>query len=627
MAADFVPFPHSALDGSIVDRFSEQVRQYPDRLALRDRAQTLTYRELGLAVDRIAQRILHHRGPASEPVGIVLKQTTWFVQAALGALAAGKYYVPLDPSHPPARLRAMVRHAAAALILTDREHIALARDLIDDPDQLVDSVDAATAGATSSAPGSRPAVLPDALAYVYYTSGSTGEPKGVMDTHRNVLHNVMRYTNTLRIRPEDRLTHLQSPGNSGAVSDIFGALLVGAGLLTFDLREDDLTGLAAWIQRERPTVYHSAPAIFRYAAKSPGDFSSLRVIRLEGDQATRADLDVYRSRCAPDCMLVNGLGLTECGLIRQYFVDPTTPVASVVPVGYPVEDMTVLVLDPAGDPAATGAIGEIVVESAYLALGYVGRPDLTAASFSQDPLRPGIRRYRTGDLGRMGADGCLEHLGRTDFQPKIRGHRIDLAEIETALLSCPAVREAIVIVDDRGRDEPRLVAYCVPAGMPLPTGSALRRHLAERVPLDLLPASYVWLDRWPLSENGKVDRRALPAPGRARPSLDTAFAAPRTRREADLVQLWADVLALDEIGVDDDFFDLGGDSLQGARLVAMIRDQFSVELAVRVLFEHPSPASLATAIDALATVSPDATAPAILPRSAPTGRGPARSSS
>ncbi|MEO5700986.1 MAG: phosphopantetheine-binding protein, partial [Casimicrobiaceae bacterium] len=192
---------------------------------------------------------------------------------------------------------------------------------------------------------------------------------------------------------------------------------------------------------------------------------------------------------------------------------------------------------------------------------------------------------------------------------------------------CPAVREAIVMVDDRGRDEPHVVAYCVPAGRPLPTGSALRRHLAERVPLDLLPASYVWLDRWPLSENGKVDRRALPAPGRARPSLDTAFAAPRTRREADLVQLWADVLALDEIGVDDDFFDLGGDSLQGARLVAMIRDRFSVELAVRVLFEHPSPATLAAAIDALATVSPDAMAPAILPTPAPTGRGPAQSSS
>jgi amino acid adenylation domain-containing protein len=601
MTAAFVPFPRAALDRSIPDRLAEQVIRNADRIAVRDRRQTLTYRELGIAVDCIAHRILLHRGPAPEPVAILLDQNTMLVQAALGVLSAGKFYVPFDPAHPRARLKAMLEDARAALILTDADHMSQAVALIGNSEQVINLSVTETA---STASFQRPVVGPDELAYVYYTSGSTGQPKGVMDSHRNVLHNVMRYTNSLRVIADDRFTQLHSPGNSGAVSDIFGALLVGAELVQFDLRQEDLVGLAAWIECERPTVFHSAPAVFRNMATSAGTFSSLRLIRLEGDQATPHDVDLYRNWCAPGCVLVNGLGLTECGLVRQYFVNQATPIGTFVPVGYPIEDMTVLVIDTAGREVPAGEIGEIVIESPFLALGYWQRPDLTADRFSTAPDRPGVRRYRTGDLGRLRADGCLEYHGRTDFQPKVRGYRIDIAEIEAALLEFKSVREAAVMVRGDGHDEPRLVAYCIASSSPPPTSSALRQHLAERLPRDLLPSAYVWLEQMPLTDNDKLDRRALPPPGSARPRLDTAFAAPKTVIEEELTRLWADVLQLDEIGVNDNFFDLGGDSLQGMQLIALIRSHLNVGLGVHTLFESPTVTALGSVIDTLKATSP-----------------------
>lgn len=601
----FLPFPRAALDRSIPERFAEQVAHHADRPALRDRTGELSYRELGAVVERIAQAILERLGPASEPVAILLDHTASFAPAVLGALAAGKFYVPLDPTHPIARTRAILEETDAALVLTDAEHRAQAVALTGEHARVIDIAQTRSASAPALP---LPAVAPDAPAYIYFTSGSTGRPKGVVDSHRNVMHNVMRYTNSLRIDAEDRLSLLHSAGNSGSVSDIFGALLVGAALLAFDPRRRDLAELAAWIEHERLTVFHAAPAIFRHAAMAAPSLPSLRLVRLEGDQASPQDLEIFKARCAGTCVLVNGLGLTECGLVRQYFVDQTTPIRALVPVGHAVEDMRIALLDANGVPVAAGETGEIVVESRYLALGYWRQPDLTAARFSEVRGHPGLRHYRTGDLGRFDADGCLDYLGRSDFQPKVRGHRIDAAEIEAALLASPAVREASVMVRDDGQGEPRLVAYCVASGEQAPATDALRRHVAERLPRELLPSAFVWLERMPLSDGGKLDRKALPPPGRARPALEVAFVAPRTAVETTLARLMAQVLALDEVGVDDSFFDLGGDSLQGTRLMALIREHLHVELGMHPLFEHPTAAGLAAAI-AAAGAMPDRRAP------------------
>ena len=288
--------------------------------------------------------------------------------------------------------------------------------------------------AAAGAPAAGSRWSPDAAACIYYTSGSTGEPKGVLDTHRNVLHNVMRYTNSLGIGADDRLTLLQGPAFSGAVSSLFGALLNGAAVFPFDVPREGADRIAPWLARHGLTMYHSVPALFRRVATAGQALSALRVVRLEGDLAVPQDVELFQTRCEPGTVLVNGLGATECGLVRQYVVDHETSLTGgTVPIGYPVEDMEVLLLDPEGQPAAAGEVGEIVVRSLYLAAGYWDRPDLTDVAFRPSPGGRGLRLYRTGDMGRMAADACLEHLGRRDQQVKIRGERVDVESIQAAL--------------------------------------------------------------------------------------------------------------------------------------------------------------------------------------------------
>jgi amino acid adenylation domain-containing protein len=590
MSATFAPFPRDALKRSIPDCFAEQVSLYPARIAIGTSEGSVTYGELGQTVGRIARTLLEHCGPAAEPVALFFDQGTSLVAAALGVLAAGKYYVPLDPAYPRAYLLATLRDLQPRLTLTDRHHRDPASRLVPDCGQIlaIDEIDT-----TTVARASLPTVAPDALAYIFYTSGSTGRAKGVMDTHRNVLHNIMRYTNSLRITADDRFTLMQPASSSGSVSDIFGALLTGAALFPVDLHHEDLAGLATWINREHLTIYHSAPAIFRHIAQSVAALPSLRVIRLEGDTTSPRDVDLFRTRCAADSTLVNGLGLTECGLVRQYFVTRSTPVDAPVPVGYAVEDMTVAVIDAAGREVPAGEIGEIVVESSFLAQGYWGQPDLTAERFSAVPDRPEVRRYRTGDLGRLRPDGCLLHLGRIDFQPKVRGHRIDTEAIEAALLELPTVREAAVMVRADAPDDPRVVAYCVASGSPTPTVSALRRHLTERFPRDRLPAAYVWLPRLPLTDNGKVNRRALPAPEYGSDRVE--YRPPHTPIEAAIADIWSELMKLPRVGIDDNFFDLGGHSLLAMQALSRVNHALGTDLTMRQLFDAPTVNGLALA--------------------------------
>jgi len=345
----------------------------------------------------------------------------------LGVLKAGGIYIPLETSHAPPLVAAVAQEARNGLILADESGSALGREAASGVPLLrVDELLAA------AGPDERPGIAsaPDAPAYVYYTSGSTGRPKGVVDSHRNVLHNVMRYTNSLGIDHDDRLTLLQSPSFSGAVSSLFGALLNGAAIFPYDLRRQGAAALGAWLVGERITIYHSVPALFRLAAGGADAFPDLRLIRLEGDQMSRHDWLVFRERFSEGCVLVNGLGATECGLVRQFFIDHEMPlVDGVVPIGYPVEDMSVQVLDQVGRPLGVGEAGEIAVRSRYLALGYYERPDLTASAFEPDPSDPGARIYRTGDLGRLRLDGCLDHLGRRDARIKLYGRWVDLAAV------------------------------------------------------------------------------------------------------------------------------------------------------------------------------------------------------
>ncbi|MFI5373091.1 MAG: AMP-binding protein [Candidatus Rokuibacteriota bacterium] len=599
----FVPFERAAIEQSIPRRFAQQVAAGPDRLAVKLRSASLTYAELDRRADLVA-RAIRARGIRAEPVAVVVEQGLSLLPAILGTLKTGRIYVPLEVGLGRDRLRHLLRDSCASTALVTASAACLVRDAADPDLDLLD-VDDLPSGAPAEAPEIE--IAATAPAYIYYTTGSTGEPKGVVDSHRNVLHNVMRYTNGLGIGPGDRLTLLQSPGFSGAVSSMFCALLNGATSLPFDVRLAGGGELADYVDREGVTIYHSVPTIFRSFLRGDRVFPGVRVVRLEGDRSARLDVELFRRHFAPGCVLANGLGATETGLVRRFLLGRETPFdGDLVPIGYPVEDMEVAVLDDDGKPAAPGEVGEISVRSEYLALGYWNRPDLTARAFETDAR--GRRAYRTGDLGRLRADGCLEHLGRRDSRTKIRGVTVSLAEVEAALARLPSIREAAVIAGTDAHHERRLLAYYVPAAGSEPTVSELRRHLAEELPPQMIPSRYRRLAALPLNQNLKVDRNALPAPTRARPALDQAYAPPEDPTQSELVRIWQELLEVEPVGIRDDFFDLGGDSLLATEMLAAIEEAIGVEASPSILLsgstvEHVA-ARLARPGKASAAVAP-----------------------
>jgi thioesterase domain-containing protein/acyl carrier protein len=418
------------------------------------------------------------------------------------------------------------------------------------------------------------AVGPDSLAYIFYTSGSTGKPKGVFDNHRNVLHNVLRYTNTLHISSTDRLSLLQSCSFSGTVSSLFSAVLNGGTICPFNIRGMGPSDLAEWINQQEITIYHSVPAILRSFLEGDRHFLTVRLVRLEGDRASKIDFELFRKYFSPACILVNGLGTTETGIASQFFMDRESVVESAqLPIGDPTPDMNILLLDDDGQPAAHGAVGEIVVRSDFLALGYWKNPELTRKAFVSS-ISEGGRRYRTGDLGRFGPDGSLEYLGRSDFKIKVRGQTVEADEIESALSSLAAVKNALVVAckDPRGQDQ--LVAYIIFSGAARATVTEIRCHLLELLPVFMVPSHFVFLDEFPLTSHNKVDRRCLPQPDWSNPDPERPHVPPHSLLESQLLQIWEEVLGVSSIGVTDDFFELGGHSLLAARMLEQIEAMF-----------------------------------------------------
>ncbi|HEV3348302.1 MAG TPA: non-ribosomal peptide synthetase, partial [Methylomirabilota bacterium] len=567
----FVPFERSAIERSIPCRFAGQVAAGPDRLAVKVGSASLTYAELDRRANQVACAILA-AATRPGPVALVVDQGLSLIPGILGVLKSGRIYVPLEAGLGRERLRHLLRDSGATSALVTASAMPLVRDVAAADLVLLD-VDALPTGLAGEAPDVEIAAA--APAYIYYTTGSTGEPKGVVDSHRNVLHNVMRYTNGLGIGPGDRLTLLQSPAFSGAVSSMFCALLNGATSLPFDVRAASGGALADYVDHEGVTIYHSVPTIFRSFLRGDRTFPRVRVVRLEGDRSARLDVELFRRHFAPGCVLANGLGATETGLVCRFLLDRETRLdGEIVPIGHPVEDMEVAVVGDDGKPVGSGEVGEISVRSEYLALGYWDRPDLTERAFETDA--GGQRAYRTGDLGRLRADGGLEHLGRKDSRAKIRGVTVSLAEVEAALAGLPCIREAAVIARTDTHHERRLVAYDVPVAGSDPSVSELRRQLAERLPPQMIPSRYGRLDALPLNQNLKVDRKALPAPGRARPALDQVSAPPEDPTQSELVRVWEELLEVEPVGIRDDFFDLGGDSLLATAMLVAIEEAMGV---------------------------------------------------
>jgi amino acid adenylation domain-containing protein len=627
----FVEFRREEIEQSITQRFATQVAKYSDRLAVSSKNYKWSYKELDAAVHSISQTLADLRGHDEERVALLFEHDAPMVAAMLGALEAGKTYVPLDPASPAQRLVQIIEHSQATLVLTNNRNLALARDLatransqtsvvnIDDANPVAETVEL-------------PAVAPDRLAYILYTSGSTGAPKGVMQNHRNVLHYTRVYTNNLHLNADDRLTLLSSYCFDAAVMDIYGALLNGATLYPIDLKQDGLAGLAQQIVDEEITVYHSTPTVYRYfltslsepPASAGGarflsvqpDFPKVRLVVLGGEKVSKSDVELYQQHFADDCLFVNGLGPTEATVTLQNFIDKQTKIAGEsVPVGRAVAETEVLLLNKAGQ--STEICGEIAIKSPHVALGYWRNPEATSKAFSVNGRGPNVRIYRTGDMGRRLPDGSIRFEGRKDFQIKIRGFRVELGEIEAALAQYPQVSEGVVVAKENEVGDARLVAYVVLRDEECPTHFSLspqvepasstddklkfvgqfREFLKHKLPEYMLPGSFVVLDSLPLTASGKLNRRALPEPDQSVTQTRDVFAAPARPLEKSLTAIWADVLQLKTVGVNDNFFELGGHSLLAVRLFAQIEKRLGKRLPLATLFQAPTVGQLASVID------------------------------
>lgn len=605
--APFVHFDREAVEGTVHGRFEQQVRLYPRRVAVKSRSREITYVGLNRQANRIARAILELCGRGDAPVALLTEKDPTHFAAILGVLKSGRPYVPLAPLHPRERNAGILADAGSILVVTDpsnrpsAESLACGRVPVLDIDDLDPDLDVTDLGLS---------VDPSSLAYILYTSGSTGQPKGVTETHRNLLHNVRNYTWDHGITTDDRLICLGPCAFSNILKDVYGALLNGAALYPVDIEREGFAGLADWVARERISLYNSVPTVFRHFLESltqSVSFPTVRLVRCSGEAMTRDDVALFRRHFGDNCLLINGYGATETGSVVMFVVDRHTTVEeAVVPVGYPVEGMQVLILDAEGRRLPPGQVGEVAVQSVYLSPGYRNRPDLTARSFLPDP-DGGLRRvYLTGDLGLIRPDGCLVVSGRTDSRVKLNGHRIEVAEVELALRRTPGVRDVAVVVRDDLPGAPGLVAYVVPRGgnVTPPSTSVLRKSLSTRLPPHEVPTVFVLLDELPRTATGKLDRRALPVPGPEHLGRSAQQVAPRNDVERLLTELWERLLNVRPVGVTDDFFELGGTSLLALRLFLEIHDLFGRNLPLSTIFEARTVERLARRIEASARSSP-----------------------
>ena len=594
----------AAAPPSIPDRFTAIADAQPDALALQGAHRSFTYGELLAEARLIAAALAAH--PAAARVALLGDHDAPIAAAALGALFAGRAYVPLDPAHPPARLAQILADADASAIFADEPHRALA-------ESIAGPLSIPLVSFHGEASSTAITVAPSSVAYILYTSGSTGRPKGVVQSHENLVHHAETYARSLALQPADRLTLLPSLAVDAGLMDLFGALLSGASAHLWDLRRRGFAGLAAWMRERRITVIHATPSVLRHFLAGPrlGVLPDVRRVVLGGELVRSSDLETLRAAFAASTVLVNGLGPTESTLALQAFFSAADPIDDdPVPVGRPVAATEVVLFDEHGRPTEADE-GELVIRSRHVALGYWRRPDLTAAAFAAGS--DGVRLYRTGDRVRRLEDGRFVFLGRADFQIKIRGHRVELGEIEAQLLADPHIAEAAVIAHADARGEAMIVAHLVPTAATMLDPAAILARLRAALPEPMIPALLVVATRLPLTPSGKIDRRALLAAPLPRLPATAALDLTLGPIEAWIAALFRALLSVDSIGKESDFFALGGHSLLAARLLARLRAERGIDLPLAAVFDAPTVAALARSVEAALAAPPRDPLPPILP--------------
>ncbi len=571
----------------------------PDAIALvaGDDGESLTYRDLNERANRLAWQLRERGVGADTAVGVCIVRSLEMVVSWLAVLKAGGTYIPMDPGMPTARLEFMLRQSEALLVLTAG---AAASSVPDGPwDVLTVNSDLwdANRASAENLPGG--AGLDNAC-YVIFTSGSTGQPKGVVTRHRNVTE-LLYGGDVMTVLADDTVLQIAPSPFDVSTFEVWAPLVNGARLVLAPPVKYGPAEIAAWVAQWDVTVLHATASLFALLVDhEPQVFDGLRRLLTGSETVSPGHVIRILERC-PDLEVVNCWGPTEtttfsvCGAFRRGDV-PSGP----LPLGVPLADTEVVVVDEAGMPVPIGTPGELCVAGPILARGYLGRPELTAERFLPHPYRAGERLYRTGDRGRWAPDGQVEFLGRTDHMVKVRGYRVELGEVESVLREHATVRECVVVTRANNNASVDLVAYLVAEG-DAPAISELRAWLGQRLPGYMVPRLFIVLDAMPLTRNGKVDRRALPEPEESRPDVEQEYVAPIGPVEELLASIWCQVLGVDRVGRHDDFFDLGGDSIRSIQVLGQAREA-GLTANLATLLTHPTPAGLAAAIEAPAGV-------------------------
>jgi amino acid adenylation domain-containing protein len=599
-------------DATLAGLFAAQARRTPEATALIDAAgDSLTYAQVHGRVVQLAHRLAQLELPPCSPVAVRLGRGHDLVVALLAVVSAGHHYVPIEPQLPAARVDAILAALPVRVILTDAAHATGTAELAGARASTMRVDESPSVEVT----GFEPRARSGDPAYVIFTSGSTGRPKGVLVKHTPAVNLIEWVNRRFAVGPRDRLLFVTSPAFDLSVYDVFGLLAAGGSIrIASEAELADPQQLADLLVHGGITFWDSAPAaLWQLAPLWPDSAvpfppAALRLVFLSGDWVPLPLPDRLRQVFPGACVVALG-GATEATIWSNYHVVERVDAHwTSIPYGRPIQNARYYVLDERLQPCPVGIAGDLFIGGECLAEGYVGQPELTAQRFIADPFaaRPEARMYRTGDRARFGADGVMEFLGRVDTQVKLRGFRIELGEIELALGRHPAVRDAVCALHDRGAGGPAsgaadldLIAWYVPQAGQAITGDDLRRHLAQLLPAPMVPAVFVELRALPLSANGKIDRRQLPVPASASAPGSAGGGSGDPLRDT-IAAVWCDVLGLDAIADDTDFFAAGGHSLRATSAVARLRAALGIDIPLRSIFEHPTLRGFAQAVRSLA---------------------------
>ena len=584
-------YPHEVCMHELVEA---QAARTPNANAVEHGNLSLTFRELNRRANQLAH-FLQKRGIGPESkVGICLRRSLELPVALLAVLKSGAACVPLDPAYPKERLTYMLEDSQTSLVLTQPGLLAEVTDF----DAEVVNLDADwMLFAGESRDNARSGVKPENLAYLIYTSGSTGKPRGVLLTHGGLVNHNVAVSQLFGISPADRMAQFASISFDIAVEEIFPTWIAGGALV---VREEDASlavgDFLRWVDEKRVTALDLPTAYWHELVRELSDSAlslpkSLRIVIVGGEKASSGALATWRKLAGPRVRWVNTYGPTETSVIVTSFEPKASQeIPSVLPIGRPIANTRIYILGKNLQPLPVGIAGDLYVAGPGLARGYLNRPEITAEKFVRDPFSndPSARMYKTGDLARFLASGEIEFAGRTDDQVKIRGYRVELEEIEAVLGSHAGAREVVVMARENSSGEKSLVAYVVPSREQVPTNSELRSYLKQKLPHYMVPSAFVLLEALPKTPNGKVDKRALPAPKASDFAETQEYVSPTDELETQLAKIWETVLDKQPIGIRDNFFELGGHSLLAARLMHRIEQSLGQRLPLAALLQAPT---------------------------------------